>query len=196
MTKIFIIYILATEVPVDSLLNFCNEQNEDGLKIDSNSIIVRATALAVNELHISNDLTINVTQITNNNNSFVTIANLGSKGLQTISNEINRVSNNNGDNSNSNNNGTIHIYSALNGVVEIEQITEINKKDEMLTLTIGTPNKKIIVNDEEQMKISDVTQITVTADIRLIDEYQAALFLQRIVNIIKNPYSLLLDNNK
>lgn len=76
------------------------------------------------------------------------------------------------------------------GMYGIKEFFPIINPPQSAILSIGAPEKKVLVLDDGSFVASEVMLLGLSVDHRSIDGSQAALFLQTIKNIIENPTML------
>ena len=77
------------------------------------------------------------------------------------------------------------------GAFGIEAFTPILNAPEAAILGIGRIQRQPVVLGESQISIQDVVTLSLTFDHRIVDGAPAARFLQRLVEMIKNPAAWL-----
>lgn len=76
------------------------------------------------------------------------------------------------------------------GMYDVDSFTAIINPPESAILAVGRINKRAVV-ENDAIVIKPTTTLSLTYDHRVIDGAPAAIFLQRIKQIIENPYLLL-----
>jgi pyruvate dehydrogenase E2 component (dihydrolipoamide acetyltransferase) len=76
------------------------------------------------------------------------------------------------------------------GMYDVDSFTAIINPPESAILAVGRVNKRVVVVDDN-IVIKPITTLSLTYDHRVIDGAPAAIFLQRIKQLIENPYLLL-----
>jgi pyruvate dehydrogenase E2 component (dihydrolipoamide acetyltransferase) len=76
------------------------------------------------------------------------------------------------------------------GMYDIDEFTAIINPPESAILAIGKIDKVPVVRDDE-IVIRPITTLSLTYDHRVVDGAPAAQFLQRVKQLLMNPYLLI-----
>lgn len=80
------------------------------------------------------------------------------------------------------------------GMFGVEEFTAIINPPESGILAVGSIQKKLIVDNYNQILVRPIMRIILSVDHRIIDGIDAALFLNKVKNFLEEPYFLTLKN--
>ena len=76
--------------------------------------------------------------------------------------------------------------------MKVKEFSAIINPPQSCIVAIGATEKRVIVSQDDQIKIKNVCTITLSADHRVIDGSDLAHFANTIKNIAENPLLMLL----
>ena len=197
-------FFLSVDCNVSELNKVRNQINSGAMKISVNDFIVKASAKALKNVPKANcswnsDFiryfkTFDVSVAVAIDDGLITpiVRNVERKGLEEISNEIKDLAD-----KAKKGNLALEEYQGGNftvsnlGMFGIKNFTAIINPPQSMILAIGKAEKKpVIVNDE--VKISEIMNVTLSCDHRVIDGALGSLWLNKFKSYIENPSLMLL----
>lgn len=77
------------------------------------------------------------------------------------------------------------------GMYDIDEFTAVINPPQSAILAVGKINKEPVVVENDKIEIKPIMVLSLTYDHRIIDGSDAAIFLQRVKQIMQNPYLLI-----
>ena len=77
------------------------------------------------------------------------------------------------------------------GMYDVDEFTAVINPPEAGILAMGKIDRVPVVEGEDRIVIKPITMLSLTYDHRIVDGAPAAQFLQRIKQLLQNPYLLL-----
>ncbi len=77
------------------------------------------------------------------------------------------------------------------GMFNVENFIAIINPPESAILSVGTREKKVVVGDDNALRIRDMMKMTLSIDHRVVDGVMAAQFVNKIKYHLQNPKTLL-----
>ena len=197
-------FFLSVDCNISEINKIRNQINSDNLKISVNDFIVKASAKALenvpkancswneNFIRYYNNFDISVAVAIDDGLITPIVRNVESKGLGEISKEIKDLA----DKAKKGNlipeeyQGGNFTVSNL-GMYGIKNFTAIINPPQSMILAIGKAEKKpVIINDEIQ--ISEIMNVTLSCDHRVVDGALGSLWLNKFKSYIENPSLMLI----
>ena len=197
-------FFLSVDCNISEINKIRNQINSDNLKISVNDFIVKASAKALenvpkancswneNFIRYYNNFDISVAVAIDDGLITPIVRNVVSKGLGEISKEIKYLA----DKAKKGNlipeeyQGGNFTVSNL-GMYGIKNFTAIINPPQSMILAIGKAEKKpVIINDE--IKISEIMNVTLSCDHRVVDGALGSLWLNKFKSYIENPSLMLI----
>ena len=197
-------FFLSVDCNVSELNKVRNQINSGAMKISVNDFIVKASAKALKNvpkancswnsdfIRYSNTFDVSVAVAIDDGLITPIVRNVERKGLEEISNEIKDLAD-----KAKKGNLALEEYQGGNftvsnlGMFGIKNFTAIINPPQSMILAIGKAEKKpVIVNDE--VKISEIMNVTLSCDHRVIDGALGSLWLNKFKSYIENPSLMLL----
>ena len=196
---------MTTKADISKVLDLKKEYSEKNMKLSLTDIFIKVTACALSEYPILNSAivddmivkyrSINIGVGVGLDDSLYVpvIENVQDKDLIEISQDFKNLAKKVLDKTITNEemkNGTFTISNM--GMYDVDVVTAIINPPQSAILSIGTSRKELVLNDNDETEVKNVTTLSLTADHRVTDGIPVVKFLAYMKKILENPKDYIL----